>query len=65
MTRTTLTNRILRVLRETGARKPSVFRGLAQSAAEYEQAIGQLFLLGAVKWNGRGKARVLQARSPL
>jgi hypothetical protein len=63
MTRTPLTNRILRVLRETGARKPSVFRGLAQSAAEYEQAIGQLFLLGAVKWNGRGKGRVLQART--
>lgn len=49
---------ILRVL-DTGPRKPNVLRGLAKTAVEFEQALGQLFLGGFVVWQGRTSGRRL------
>lgn len=53
-----LGHRILNVL-DTGARKPNVLRGLAKSQAEFERAIGWLFLGGFVVWKGKTSGRVL------
>lgn len=50
--------RILNVL-ETGGRKPNVLRGLARNQAEFEQALGQLFLKGMVLWRGMTSSRLL------
>lgn len=50
--------RIYNVL-ETGMRKLTVLRGLAKSEADFERAIGQLFLLGVVKFTGRKRGRQL------
>lgn len=51
---------------ETGGRKPNVLRGLAPYGragnADYERAIGQLFLRGIVRWNGKTTARVLERK---
>lgn len=47
---------------ELCGKKPNVLRGLAPSQAEFEQAIGQLFLRGMVRWNGKTTARVLERR---
>lgn len=55
-------NRILNVL-QTGGRKSNVLRGLATSDAEFEQAVGQLFLAGRVQWNGKTTARVLTLKT--
>lgn len=55
-------NRIFHVL-ETGPRKPSVLRGLAKSENEFERAIGNLFLLGVVRWIGRKRGRMLARTS--
>ncbi len=55
-------NRIVRTL-ETGGRKPNVLSGLATNQAEFEQAIGQLFLSGRVQWNGKTTARVLTLKA--
>lgn len=53
----------LRIVLKDGARKPNVLLGLAKacrySNADFERAIGQLFLLGLVHWSGRGKTRLL------
>lgn len=65
MKRTPATNRIFRVLRETGARKANVLLGMIGSEAEFERAVGQLFLLGAVQWYGKGRGRVLRAKSEI
>ena len=51
--------RILNVL-DTGPRKANVLSGLAETRAEFEQAIGQLFLGGYVVWNGRTNGRLLR-----
>lgn len=58
-----LSSRILRVLKQTGPRKPHAFRGLAESRGEFEQAIGQLFLKGSVEWRGKTVGRVLAAKT--
>lgn len=58
MTHSRCAKRILRVL-DTGPRKPNVLRGLAESQAEFEQAVGQLFLTGHVLWRGKTSGRVL------
>lgn len=47
---------------ETGGKKPNVLRGLCSTQAEFEQAIGQLFLRGMVRWNGKTTARVLERK---
>jgi hypothetical protein len=47
---------------ETGARKPNVLRGLCPDQAAFEQAIGQLFLRGMVRFNGKTTARVLERK---
>lgn len=54
-------HRIWRAI-EVGGRKPGVLRGLAKSQDEFEQAIGQLFLRGMVRWNGKTRARVLERK---
>jgi len=51
-------HRILRAL-ASGGRKSNVLRGLAFDKNDFEQAIGQLFLSGQVRWNGKTTARVL------
>jgi len=53
-----LASQILRVL-ESGPRKANVLRGLAASQAQFERAIGVLFLLGVVRWEGRKRRRLL------
>lgn len=53
-----LGNQILRVL-DTGPRKPNVLRGLATSQAEFERAIGWLFLKGFVVFVGKTSGRLL------
>ena len=58
-----LAARILKVLQAGGPRTPWMFRGLAKSDAEYQQAIGVLFLDGTVEWQGRKRGRKLAARS--
>lgn len=64
---TTVANRIWRAI-EVGGRKANVLRGLAPQGAAgdvaFQQAIGQLFLRGMVRWNGRTSARVLE-RKPI
>ena len=50
--------RILRTL-DTGARKPNVLRGLATTQAEFERAIGWLFLRGFVVFKGKTSGRLL------
>lgn len=45
-----------------GGIKPNVLRGLASSQGEFEQAIGQLFLRGMVRFNGKTTARVLERK---
>lgn len=57
-----LAGQLYRVL-ETGPRKPNVLRGLAKSQAEFEQAIGWLFLAGVVKWVGQKRGRLLARKS--
>lgn len=47
---------------EVGGRRPNVLLGLAASQAEFEQAVGQLFLRGMVRWNGKTTARVLERK---
>lgn len=54
-------SRIWRAI-EVGGRKTNVLRGLAATSAEFEQAIGQLFLRGLVRWNGKTTARVLERK---
>jgi len=58
-----LAARILKVLKDGGPRTPWLFRGLAKSDAELQQAIGVLFLDGTVEWKGRKKGRRLAART--
>lgn len=58
-----LATRILKVLKDGGPRTPWMFRGLAKSDAEFEQAIGRLFLDGTVVWQGQKRGRVLAART--
>lgn len=50
--------RILNVL-DTGPRKANVLSGLAEKRAEFEQAVGQLFLGGFVVWRGKTSGRLL------
>lgn len=47
---------------EICGKKPNVLRGLAKTQAEFEQAVGQLFLRGMVRWNGKTTARVLERK---
>lgn len=53
-----LGRRILRVL-DSGPRKANVLRGLATSQAQFERAIGWLFLGGFVVWQGKTNGRLL------
>lgn len=53
-----LGKRILRVL-DYGPRKPNVLRGLAKSQADFERAIGWLFLKGYVVFRGKTNGRLL------
>lgn len=57
-----LSKKVLRVL-ETGPRKLNVLRGLAKSTADLERAIGQLFIVGMVKWAGAKKGRLLARKA--
>lgn len=61
-------NRIWRAI-ETGGKKPSVLFGLTPGRgrhrhdhAAFQCAIGQLFLRGMVRWNGKTSARVLERK---
>lgn len=54
----TLGRQILRVL-DSGPRKTNVLRGLAASQAEFERAVGWLFLKGFVVFKGRTSGRLL------
>lgn len=54
-------HRIWRTL-ETGGRKPNVLRGLSETQEAFEQAVGQLFLRGMVRWNGKTTARLLERK---
>lgn len=56
-------SRIYKNLKEFGPRKANVLRGLAKSEADFERAVGQLFLVGVVTWQGRGKGRKLASKS--
>lgn len=54
---------------ETGGKKPTVLFGLTPGRgrerldhAVFEQAVGQLFLRGMVRWNGKTSARVLERK---
>lgn len=64
----TLTKTAHRIWRgiEIGGRKANVLRGLAPKGKAgdiaFEQAIGQLFLRGMVRWNGKTTARVLERK---
>lgn len=58
---TTTSQRIWRAI-EIGGRKANVLRGLAKDQADFERAIGQLFLRGMVRWNGKTSARVLERK---
>lgn len=51
-------HRILRVL-DLGPRKPTVIRGLCESQAQFERAVGWLFLRGFVVFKGRTSGRKL------
>lgn len=53
-----LGHRILKVL-DTGPRKPNVLRGIAKTQADFERAIGWLFLRGMVVFKGKTSGRVL------
>lgn len=53
-----LAPRILNIL-DTGARPVLFFRSFARSEAEFEQAIGHLFIKGVVKFVGRKRGRKL------
>jgi hypothetical protein len=53
-----LGKRILGVL-DTGPRKLNVLRGLAETQAEFERAIGWLFIKGFVMFRGRTSGRLL------
>ncbi len=53
-----LARRILNVL-DTGPRKLNVLRGLAESQADFERAIGWLFIKGLVVFQGRTSGRLL------
>lgn len=50
--------RILSVL-DSGPRKTNVLRGLAKTQAEFERAIGWLFLKGFVVFKGKTTGRML------
>jgi hypothetical protein len=54
--------RIYKVL-EMGPRKLSVLRALIADDAEFERAVGQLFIAGVVSWFGKGKGRTLGRRA--
>ncbi len=58
-----LAARIIRALKEGGPRKVHVFRGRASDQADYERAIGQLFLEGSVEWRGAKSGRLLAAKT--
>jgi len=49
-----------------GGRKANVLRGLAPKGKAgdslFQQAVGQLFLRGMVRWNGKTTARVLERK---
>ena len=57
-----LAHRLLSVL-DTGPRKPSVLRGVAKARgftqADFERAIGWLFLKGMVVFKGKTSGRLL------
>jgi hypothetical protein len=47
---------------EVGGRRPSVLIGLSTCRDDFEQAIGQLFLRGRVRWKGKTTARKLERK---
>lgn len=54
-----LASQIERVLNIGGPRRLNVLRGLAKSDAEFERAIGILFLRGVVRFISRKRWRML------
>lgn len=56
-----VSSRIWRAIELCG-KKPNVLRGLASTQAEFERAVGQLFLRGMVRWNGKTTARILERK---
>lgn len=59
MTLSTPARRVLRVL-ETGPRKLNVIAGLVEGTKlDLQRVIGELFIAGVVRWDGRTKGRRL------
>ena len=55
--------RIIKALKSTGPRPVSMLRGFSTNNADFERAIGLLFLAGTVRWHGKAKGRRLAAKT--
>lgn len=59
--------RVYRVLRDSGPRKLNVVQGLIGRRAttrDLHRVVGELFIIGCVRWVGAKKGRQLGARKP-